>query len=52
MKNSERYQAAMVAVLAFNEYSPEDTIEILEVLMNQRDLAAFIEERDAKEALA
>lgn len=52
MKNSEKYHAAMIAVLAFNEYSPEDTIEILEILMNHRELAEFAEERDAKEALA
>ena len=52
MKNSEKYQAAMVAVLAFNEYSPEDTLEILEILMDQRNVAEFVEERDAKEALA
>lgn len=52
MKNSEKYHAAMIAVLAFNEFSLEDTLEILEVLMERRDLAEFAEERDAKEALA
>jgi hypothetical protein len=52
MKNSEKYHAAMIAVLAFNEFSMEDTLEILEVLMDQRNLAEFVEEHEAKEALA
>lgn len=52
MKNSEKYQAAMIAVLAFNEFSIEDTLEILEVLMERRKVAEFTEEHEAKEALA
>lgn len=52
MKNSEKYHAAMIAVLAFNEFSLDDTLEILEVLIDRRNLAEFAEEHEAKEALA
>ena len=52
MKNSEKYHAAMIAVLAFNDFCMDDTLEILEELMERRSLAKFTEEREAKEALA
>lgn len=50
MRKSEQYKAAMCAVLAFDGLDNDETLEILETLMQDRRAALFTEEREAKEA--
>lgn len=48
MKKSERYYIAMLAVINSNHILADDKIEILEELMDKRDIALWTEKEEAK----
>ena len=50
MKKSDQYYAAMRAVLAFEALNEEETLEILETLMEDKGSAEFREKLDAEKA--
>ena len=52
MKKSELYTSAMVAVLDSERFAVCEKLDILEVLMEERRLAKFGEEREAEKDAA
>ena len=47
MKKSEKYHLAMIAVLNENRYlGSEDRLEIIEMLIKDKELAEFMESRE------
>lgn len=46
MKKSERYYIAMLAVINSNHILSDDKIEILEELMDKRDIALWTEKQE------
>ena len=48
MKKSEKYYMAMLAVINSNNIFADTKIEILEELMDKRDLALWTEKEEAK----
>lgn len=49
MKKSEVYHLAQIAVMMSPQISPENRLEILRVLMDEEDLARYIECRNETE---
>ena len=49
MKNSEIYHLAQITVINSPCIAPERKLETLRVLMENEDVAKFVEEREAKE---
>lgn len=49
MKKSELYKLAILSVMHDNALDPEDKLEVVELLIDQKATAAWCEERDAKE---
>lgn len=43
MKDSQKYQIAMMAVLMSNDVAPNDKLEIIEMLMDKKSLAEWSE---------
>ena len=48
MKKSDRYHAAMVAVIEYHGMRAADKIEIIELLISDRNIAKWSEEQEAK----
>lgn len=48
MKKSEMYQAAIVAVLNSNGFTSEEKLEILDTLMENKDIAEYWEREEEK----
>lgn len=48
MKKSVAYNVAQIAVLKSQNISAEDKLEILRVLMDDENIAIYVEEREAK----
>lgn len=48
MKKSEKYYMAMLAVINSNNIFADTKIEILEELMDKRDIALWTEKEEAK----
>ena len=49
MKKSEAYKLAQISVVSTATISPENKLEILDVLMYGEKLALFCEKQEAKE---
>lgn len=50
MKKSEVYKIAQSAIIRTQWIDATDKLEILRVLMDDEDLAKYVEEQEAKEA--
>jgi hypothetical protein len=50
MKKSEAYHLAQIAVINSPSIAPERKIEIMRVLLDDENLALFVEEQEAKKA--
>ena len=48
MKKSEIYHAAMVAVIEYGRMNVDDKVTVLSLLKEDKDLAVFQENREAK----
>ena len=51
MKKSEIYHLAQIAVINSPSISPESKIEVMRILLEDENLALFVEDREAKEAM-
>ena len=49
MKKSERDHVAQIAVVLSPYITPENKLEVLRTLMEDEDVAKFVEDREAKE---
>ena len=52
MNKSEIYHLAQIAVITSPSISPENKIEVMRVLLDEEQLALYVEERDAKKAMS
>ena len=50
MKKSKAYKLAQIAVVSTATISPENKLEILDVLMDSEKFALFCEKQEAEEA--
>ena len=50
MKKSEAYHLAQIAVINSPSIAPENKIKVMKILLEDENLALFVEDREAKAA--